>query len=144
MWITSSTGGLVPYEYGALKGGSSQNWKVKDIAQEKWEAFAQDFSAHVEAFGLAGADGVVAVLEVEAEGDVSSVLEEGIADGAVDDIVDGRLLTYRRVVVGIFGPSNVVSFLVSSYEASRLVDHYFISWCGGMNCSNPGSGQSEY
>jgi hypothetical protein len=57
---------------------------------------------------------VVAVLEVEAEGDVSSVLEEDIADGAVDDIVDGRLLTYRRVVVGIFGPSNVVSFLVSS------------------------------
>jgi hypothetical protein len=57
---------------------------------------------------------VVAVLEVEAEGDVSSVLEEDIAEGAVDDIVDGRLLTYRRVVVGIFGPLNVVSFLVSS------------------------------
>jgi hypothetical protein len=78
------------------------------------KVFAQDFSAHVEAFGLASADGVVAVLEVEAEGDVSSVLEEDIAEGAVDDIVDGRLLTYRRVVVGIFGPLNVVSFLVSS------------------------------
>ena len=94
MWMTSSTGGLVLYEYGALADGSSPHSKVKDIPQEKWEAFAQDFSVHVEALGLAGADGVMAMLEVEAEGDVGNVLEEDIADGAVDDIVDGRLLTF--------------------------------------------------
>jgi len=40
--------------------------------------------------GFIGADGMVAVLEVEAEGEVSSVLKEDIADGAVDDVVDGR------------------------------------------------------
>jgi len=37
-----------------------------------------------------GAGGMVAVLEVEAVGDVSAVLEEDIADGTVDDVVDGR------------------------------------------------------
>jgi len=45
--------------------------------------------------GLAGADGVVAVLEVEAEGEVGSVLEEDIADWSIDDVVDGRGL-YKR------------------------------------------------
>jgi hypothetical protein len=43
--------------------------------------------------GFVGADGVVAVLEVEAVGDVGTVLEEDIADGAVDDVVDGRGLS---------------------------------------------------
>lgn len=38
-----------------------------------------------------GGNGVVAVLEVEAEGEVGTVLEEDIADGAVD-VVDGRSL----------------------------------------------------
>jgi hypothetical protein len=38
--------------------------------------------------GLVGADGVVAVLEVEAEGNVGAVLKENIADGTVDDVVD--------------------------------------------------------
>jgi hypothetical protein len=52
MWMASSTGGLVPYEYGALEDGSSQHRKVKDISQETWEAFAQDFSAHVQAIGI--------------------------------------------------------------------------------------------
>jgi hypothetical protein len=45
--------------------------------------------------GLVGADSVVAVLEVEVEGEVGGVLEEDIADGAVDDVVDGRGL-YNR------------------------------------------------
>jgi hypothetical protein len=45
--------------------------------------------------GFVRANGVVAVLEVEAEGEVGSVLEEDIADGAVDDVVDGRGL-YKR------------------------------------------------
>jgi hypothetical protein len=45
--------------------------------------------------GLVGADGVVAVMEVEAEGEMSGVLEEDVADGAVDDVVDGRGL-YKR------------------------------------------------
>jgi hypothetical protein len=45
--------------------------------------------------GLVGADGVVAVLEVEAEGDIGRMLEEDIADGAVNDVVDGRAL-YKR------------------------------------------------
>jgi hypothetical protein len=40
--------------------------------------------------GLVGANGVVAVLEVEAEGEVGAVLKEDIADGTVDDVVDGR------------------------------------------------------
>jgi hypothetical protein len=44
---------------------------------------------------LVGADGVVTVLEVEAEGDVGAVLKEDIADGTVDDVVDGRGL-YNR------------------------------------------------
>jgi len=52
MWMASLTGGLVPYEYGALEDKSSQHWKAKDIPQETWKAFAQDFSAHVQAFGL--------------------------------------------------------------------------------------------
>ena len=119
--------------------GSSPHSKVKDIPQEKWEAFAQDFSVHVEALGLAGADGVMAMLEVEAEGDVGSVLEEDIADGAVDDIVDGRLLTFVAVVVGIFGPSNVVSFLVSGpaiYNLSGMSTTGF--WgLGGFTGSGP-------
>jgi len=41
-------------------------------------------------YGFVGADGMVAVLEVEAEGEVGGVLEEDFADGAVDDVVDGR------------------------------------------------------
>lgn len=45
--------------------------------------------------GLVGANGVVAVLEVEAEGEVGAVLKEDIADGTVDDVVDGRGL-YNR------------------------------------------------
>lgn len=45
--------------------------------------------------GFVGADGVVAVLEVEAEGEVGGVLEEDFADGAVDDVVDGRGLCKR-------------------------------------------------
>ena len=45
--------------------------------------------------GLVGADGVVAVLEVEAEGNMGAVLEEDIADGTVDDVVDERAL-YNR------------------------------------------------
>jgi hypothetical protein len=45
--------------------------------------------------GLIGADGVVAVPEVEAEGDLGTVLEEDIADGTVDDVVDGQGL-YNR------------------------------------------------
>jgi len=56
--------------------------------------------------GLVGADGVVAVLEVEAEGGIGRMLEEDIADGAVNDVVDGRglagdirLLKRREIVV---------------------------------------------
>jgi hypothetical protein len=45
--------------------------------------------------GLVGADGVVVMLKVEAEGDVGAVLEEDITDGTVDDVVDGRGL-YNR------------------------------------------------
>jgi hypothetical protein len=45
--------------------------------------------------GFVGADGVVAVLEVEAEGDVDAVLKEDIADRTVDDVVDGRGLCNR-------------------------------------------------
>jgi|SRR5947209_13073275 hypothetical protein len=45
--------------------------------------------------GFVGADGMVAVLEVEAEGEVGGVLKEDFADGAVDDVVDGRGL-YKR------------------------------------------------
>lgn len=39
---------------------------------------------------------MVAVLEVEAEGDVDAVLEEDIADGTVDDVVDGPGLHKRQ------------------------------------------------
>ena len=42
--------------------------------------------------GLIGADGVVAVLEVEAEGEVGGVFEKDFADGAVDDGIDRRCL----------------------------------------------------
>jgi hypothetical protein len=45
--------------------------------------------------GLVGTDGVVAILKVEAEGDVGAVLEEDITDGTVDNVVDGRGL-YNR------------------------------------------------
>jgi hypothetical protein len=45
--------------------------------------------------GLAGADGVVAVLEVEAEEDIGRMLEEDIADGAVHNVLDRRGL-YKR------------------------------------------------
>ena len=45
--------------------------------------------------GIVGADGVVAVLEVEAEGNVGAVLKENIADGTGDDVVDGRGLNKR-------------------------------------------------
>jgi hypothetical protein len=45
--------------------------------------------------GLVGADGMVTVKEVEAEGEVGGVLEEDVADRAVDDVVDGRGL-YKR------------------------------------------------
>ena len=45
--------------------------------------------------GLVGADGVVAVLEVEAEGEIGGVLEEDAANGAVDDVIEGRGL-YKR------------------------------------------------
>lgn len=51
---------------------------------------------------------MVAVLEVEAEGDVDAVLEEDIADGTVDDVVDGPglagnkpdLYDFRRIMLG--------------------------------------------
>jgi hypothetical protein len=38
--------------------------------------------------GLVGADGVMAVLEVEAEGEMGGVLEKNIADGATNDTVN--------------------------------------------------------
>jgi hypothetical protein len=40
-----------------------------------------------------GADGVVVVLEVEAVGDIGTVLKEDIANRAVDDVVHGRVLS---------------------------------------------------
>ena len=46
-------------------------------------------------YGFAGADGMVAVLEVEAEGEVGGVLEEDFADRAVDAVV-GRQGLYTR------------------------------------------------
>lgn len=51
MWMASSTGGLVAYEYGALEKRSEPR-KIMDIPQESWDAFAQDFCAHVQATGL--------------------------------------------------------------------------------------------
>jgi hypothetical protein len=45
-------------------------------------------------YGFVGT-GMVAVLEVEAEGEVGGVLEEDFADGANDDVVDGRGLYTR-------------------------------------------------
>ena len=38
--------------------------------------------------GLAIVDGVVAVLEVEAEGEVGCVLKEDVSNGAADGVVD--------------------------------------------------------
>jgi len=52
MWMVSSTGGLIAYEYGALENGSSQRRKIMDISEETWNAFAQNFCAHVKATGL--------------------------------------------------------------------------------------------
>lgn len=51
MWMASSTGGLVAYEYGALQNGSEPR-KIMDISQKSWDAFAQDFCAQVQAAGL--------------------------------------------------------------------------------------------
>ena len=53
--------------------------------------------------GLISTDGVVAVLEVEAEGDVGTVLGGDIADGTVNDVVDGRGLynTHNYFVVSL-------------------------------------------
>ena len=45
--------------------------------------------------GLVGADGVVAVLEVEAEGEIGRMLEEDVADGTVHNVLDRRGL-YKR------------------------------------------------
>jgi len=52
MWMASSTGGLVAYEYGTPKDGSTQPREITDISQETWDAFARDFCAHVYAAGL--------------------------------------------------------------------------------------------
>jgi hypothetical protein len=52
MWMASSTSGLVAYEYGALNNESSQPRKIMDISYEIWDAFAQEFCAHVQATGL--------------------------------------------------------------------------------------------
>jgi len=46
--------------------------------------------------GLVSADGVVAVLEVEAEGEMGGVLKEDIADWAVDNVID-RWGLYKRL-----------------------------------------------
>jgi hypothetical protein len=46
--------------------------------------------------GLVGADGVVAVLEVEAEGEISCMLKEDVADGAVYNVLDRQGL-YKRL-----------------------------------------------
>lgn len=51
MWMASSTGGLVAYEYGALEKRSERR-KIIDMSQESWDAFAQKFCAHVQATGL--------------------------------------------------------------------------------------------
>lgn len=51
MWMASSTGGLVAYEYGAMQNGSEPR-KIMDISQKSWDAFAQNFCAHVQATGL--------------------------------------------------------------------------------------------
>jgi len=45
--------------------------------------------------GLIGADGVVAVLEGEAEDDIGRMLDEVVADGAVHNVLDRRGL-YKR------------------------------------------------
>ncbi|TAQ84023.1 hypothetical protein B7494_g7657 [Chlorociboria aeruginascens] len=52
MWMASSTGGLVAYEYGVLENGSPQPRNIMDISQETWDAFARDFCAHVQTTGL--------------------------------------------------------------------------------------------
>lgn len=52
MWMASSTGKLIPYEYGILEDGSSHHGKIKDISHETWEAFTQDFFAYVQATSL--------------------------------------------------------------------------------------------
>jgi hypothetical protein len=50
--------------------------------------------------GLVGADGVVAVLEVEAVGDVGAVLEEDVADGTFNDVfTDGACIIVQVVSV---------------------------------------------
>jgi hypothetical protein len=56
--------------------------------------------------GLVCADGVMAVLEVEAECKMGSVLEKDVANGAVNDVIDKwgfardiRLFERRKVVV---------------------------------------------
>lgn len=38
--------------------------------------------------GLVCADGVMAVLEGETEGEMSGVLEKDVANGAIDDVID--------------------------------------------------------
>lgn len=54
MWMaSSSTGGLVAYEYGALQNRSERR-KITDISQKSWDAFSQDFCAQVQATGLQG------------------------------------------------------------------------------------------
>jgi hypothetical protein len=44
---------------------------------------------------LVGADSIMAMLKVGAEGDMSAVLEKDITNGTVNDVVDGRGL-YNR------------------------------------------------
>lgn len=53
MWMASTDGGLVAYEYGTLERGSYEaRKKLADVPRKAWDAFAQDFHAHLEANGL--------------------------------------------------------------------------------------------
>jgi len=52
MWMASSTGRLVAYEYGTLGNGSPQPRKIKNISQETWDAFAQDFCGYINVVGI--------------------------------------------------------------------------------------------
>lgn len=51
MWMASSTGRLIAYEYGALEKRPERQ-KIREISQESWEAFGQNFCAHIQATGL--------------------------------------------------------------------------------------------
>ncbi|RYO85641.1 hypothetical protein DL766_008712 [Monosporascus sp. MC13-8B] len=53
LWMVSSSGSLVAYEYGLREGAKSLERTMADISSKTWDSFTQEFSVYVHFAGIA-------------------------------------------------------------------------------------------